>query len=160
MGQPAFQNAASAYPAPDSADDGFAASQNPVRQAAHEDAFALPPWSAEAAAEPVEPENQELDEAAAAGPAAAFALPPTASFGTPGAAPSSRPVSPAATAAAEEIDSSEDADPQMSAPPSPYSAPYYDSAAVNDSAAASPGFDVAAQTPAEAAAAAETPDET
>src|SRR5690606_30121228 len=57
-GQPADQNAAFAYPAPDAAEDGFAASSNPVRQASHEDAFALPQWSNDAV-EPVEQASHE-----------------------------------------------------------------------------------------------------
>ncbi len=148
FGQPAFQNAALAYPAPDSAGDGFAASQTPVRQATHQDAFALPQWSNDLAsdAEPVEQASHEQDEDAAAGPAAAYALPPAASFGVPVAAPASLLDSPAAAPVAEETGSGEQADPQAAAPQYPYSAPYY------DSAAASPGFDVAAQAQAESTA--------
>lgn len=149
-GQPADQSAAFAYPAPDAAEDGFAASSNPVRQASHEDAFALPQWSNDAA-EPVEQASHETDEDAATGPTAAFALPPTASFGAPVPVPDSQPEPLAAAAAADETDA--DAGPasdyQAAAPQYPYSA------LDDDAAIAAPSFGGAAPTPMEADAAAE-----
>ena len=164
FGQPAFQNAAFAYPAPESAGDGFSASQSPVRQAAHEDAFALPQWSNDAA-EPIQQASHELDqdEDAAAGPAAAFALPPTASFGVPVAAPASQVESPAAAPASAEVDHNDQADFQATPPPYPYNTPYdeaadaasgFDAPAPMDAAAPMPA-DAADPAPAEAAAAAE-----
>lgn len=147
-GQPADQSAAFAYPAPDAAEDGFAASSNPVRQASHEDAFALPQWSNDAA-EPVEQASHETDDDAATGPTAAFALPPTASFGAPVPVPDSQPEPLAAAAAADEADAGPASDYQAAAPQYPYSAPD------DDAAIAAPSFGGAAPTPMEADAAAE-----
>ncbi len=133
FGQPAFQNAAFTYPAPDAAGDGFAASQNPIRQASHEDGFALPQWSNDAGTEPVEPSRDEADEEAAAGPAS-FALPPAASFGAPVPAPASQSQTPAPAAVADETAAEE----------LQTLAPQYVSNADEDDFAAAPGSAVPA----------------